>query len=224
MAPFTNKVSFDPIKDFKPILAVAASPFVITVGGTFPANSLSEFIDHVKKQPGKVTFASAGNGSLTHVSTVVFMKSAGLDMVHVPYRGVGPAFNDLLAGHVAMLSATPVELKPYLESNRVKALGVTSLQRSTQLPDVPAVSETVKNSPPIVTYNGLLAPGRTPQAIVDMLSKELIATAKTPEFRERLSRIGVESVDNTAAQFAKMIADDMEQWRGIVTELNLKPE
>jgi tripartite-type tricarboxylate transporter receptor subunit TctC len=224
MAPFTNKVNFDPVKDFKPIAAVGATPFVITVAGTFPANTLAEFIDYVKKQPNKITFASAGNGSLTHVSSVVFLKSAGLEMVHVPYRGVGPAFNDLLAGHVAMLSASPVELKPFLETNRVKPLAVTSAQRSKQLPNVPAISETVKHSPPVVTYNGLLAPGRTPQAIVDTLSKELMAAEKSPEFRERLSKIGVESVENTPAQFAKMIADDTEQWRGIVTDLNLKPE
>ena len=109
MAPFTSNVSFDAGRDFKPISAVAASPFVITVAGSFPGNTLAEFISHVKANPGKITYGSAGAGSLTHISSVVVLKSAGLDMIHVPYCGVAPAFTDLLAGHIAMLSATPDE-------------------------------------------------------------------------------------------------------------------
>ncbi len=221
MAPFTGKANFNPQKDFKPIAAVGSTPFVITVGASFPADDLTGFIAHVKKQPGKITFASAGQGSLTHVSSAVFLKAAGLQMVHVPYRGVAPAFNDLLAGHVAMLSASPVELKPFLESKRVKPLAVTSHKRSPQLPNVPAISETLK-SPSVVTYNGLLAPGNTPQAIVDALSKELIAAEKSPEFRARLAKIGVEPVPNTPDQFAKLIADDTELWRDIVKDLDIK--
>jgi tripartite-type tricarboxylate transporter receptor subunit TctC len=224
MAPFTNTVSFDPLKDFKPIAAVGATPFAITVSGAFPANTLAEFIAHVKAQPGKVPFASAGSGSLTHVSSAVFLKSAGLDMIHVTYRGMGPAFNDLLAGHVSMLSASPVEIKPFLESKRVKPLAVTSAQRSSQLPGVPTIAETVKGAPPVVTYNGLLAPGRTPQAVIDAISKELIAAEKSPEFRERLTRTGVEPVPNTPEEFAKLIADDSDRWRDIVKDLNLKPQ
>jgi tripartite-type tricarboxylate transporter receptor subunit TctC len=223
MAPFTNTVSFDPVNDFKPIAAVAATPFAITVSGTFPANTLAEFIAYVKAQPGKVPYASAGTGSLTHVSSAVFLKSAALDMIHVTYRGMGPAFNDLLAGHVAMLSASPVEIKPFLETGKVKPLAVTSAQRSKQLPSVPAISETI-NSPPVVTYNGLLAPGRTPREIVDIMSRELMAAEQSPEFRERLDKLGVEPVPNTPEQFAKLIAEDAERWRDIVRDLNLKPQ
>src|SRR6516225_4530870 len=161
MAPFTHDVTFDPVRDFKPIAGVAASPFVITVGGSFPANTLAEFISYVKSRPAQLTFGSAGSGSLTHVSSAVFLKSAGLNMIHVPYRGVAPAFTDLLAGHIAMLSASPVEVKPYFESGKVKPLAVTSTERSAQLPGVPTVGETLK-SPAVVTYEGVLAPGRTP--------------------------------------------------------------
>src|SRR5215471_17427796 len=154
MAPFTHDVTFDPVRDFKPIAGVAASPFVVTVGGSFPANTLAEFISYVKSRPGQLTFGSAGFGSLTHVSSAVFLKSAGLDMIHVPYRGVAPAFTDLLAGHIAMLSSSPVELKPYLESGKFKPLAVTDSVRSQQLPNVATIGETLKSSP-VVTYNGL---------------------------------------------------------------------
>jgi tripartite-type tricarboxylate transporter receptor subunit TctC len=223
MAPFTTNVTFDASRDFKPISAVAASPFVITVAGSFPGNTLAEFIAHVKANPGKITYGSAGAGSLTHISSVVVLRSAGLDMIHVPYRGVAPAFTDLLAGHIAMVSATPVELKSYLESGKVKPLAVTGTVRSKHLPNVPTVLETLK-SPPVVTYNGLLAPARTPQEIVDAMSRELVAASKDSEFIDRLLKAGLEPILSTSAEFAKIIAADTEQWRDIVRELNLKQQ
>jgi tripartite-type tricarboxylate transporter receptor subunit TctC len=221
MAPFTHTVTFDPIKDFKPIAAIAGSPFVITVGGSFPANTLADFIAYVKANPGQLTFGSAGTGSLTHVSSAVFLKSAGLDMVHVPYRGVAPAFTDLLAGHIAMLSASPVELKPYLESGKVKPLAVTSAARSRQLPNVSTIAETLK-SPPVVTYNGLLAPARTPDDIVAAILRELKAPDKIAAFQERLAKVGAEPIVSTPEEFARIIAADTDQWREIVRDLNLR--
>jgi tripartite-type tricarboxylate transporter receptor subunit TctC len=221
MAPFTHDVTFDPVRDFKPISRVAASPFVITVGGSFPANTLAEFISYVKSRPAQLTFGSAGAGSLTHVSSAVFLKSAGLDMIHVPYRGVAPAFTDLLAGHIAMLSASPVEIKPYLDSGRVKPLAVTSAARSSQLPDVPAIGETLK-SPPVVTYNGLLAPGRTPDSVVDTIAREMGKAANDKALLARLEKAGVEPILGAPQDFAKVIAADTEFWRDIVRDLNLK--
>jgi tripartite-type tricarboxylate transporter receptor subunit TctC len=223
MAPFTNNVTFDAVKDFKPIAAVGASPFIVTVGASVPANTLGEFIAYVKPQPGKITFASAGSGSLSHVSSAVFLKSAGLEMIHVPYRGLSAAFTDLLAGHVAMLSATPVELKPYLDSGKVRLLAVTGAERAKQMPGVPTIGETLKG-PPVVTYNGLLAPKGTPQDIVDLMAREIVAAENNPEFQERLVRIGVDPIVTTPAEFARIIAEDTERWRDIVRDLNLKPQ
>jgi tripartite-type tricarboxylate transporter receptor subunit TctC len=221
MAPFTHDVKFDPVRDFRPITAVASSPFVITIGGSFPANTISEFINYVKQRPGQLTYGSAGAGSLTHVSSAVFLKSAGLDMIHVPYRGVAPAFTDLLAGNIAMVSASPVEIKPYLESGKVKPLAVTSSERSSQLPNVPAIGETLK-SPPVVTYNGLLAPGRTPDDVVNTVAREIAKAAKDTALRARLEKVGVEPMLSTPQEFAKVIAADTEFWRDIVRDLNLK--
>jgi tripartite-type tricarboxylate transporter receptor subunit TctC len=143
LSPLTTKVNFE-TSDFKPISIVASSPFVVTVGKEFPAGTISEFIAEVKKRPGHYTYASAGPGSVTHVASLLFLKSAGLDMVHVPYRGVGPAFTDLVGGQVQMLSASPVELKPFISSDRVKPLGISSKQRSKHLPGVPAITETCR--------------------------------------------------------------------------------
>jgi tripartite-type tricarboxylate transporter receptor subunit TctC len=223
MAPFTHKVKFDPVKDFQPIGAVAASPFVITVGAEVPANNLADFIAYVKARPGKVPFGSAGPGSMTHLSSAIFLKSAGLDMLHVPYKGVGQAFTDLLGGQIAMLSASPVEVKPYLNTGKVKPLAVTGTTRSPQLPDVPTILETLK-SPTVVTINGLVAPARVPQEIVDTLAREIATAEQAPEFRERIERLGAEPVKNTPAEFAKIIADDTELWRDTVRDLKLMSE
>jgi tripartite-type tricarboxylate transporter receptor subunit TctC len=223
MAPFTHVIKFDPLKDFAPIAIVASSPFVITVSAAVPASTLAEFIAYVKSRPGQVPYASAGAGSLTQVSSAVFIHSAGLDMIHVPYKGLAPAFTDLLGGQIAMLSATPVELKPYLESGKMKPLAVTGRERSPQLPSVPTIAETLP-SPPVVTYNGLLAPARTPGDIVEALSRELMAAERSPEFLERLARLGAEPLVNTPADFARIIAADTELWRDLVRELGIKAE
>jgi tripartite-type tricarboxylate transporter receptor subunit TctC len=223
MAPYTTNATFDPRKDFKPITAVGASPFIVTVGAAMPVHTLAEFIAYVKAKPGKITFASASTGSLSHVTSAAFLKSAGLDMIHVPYRGLGVAFTDLLAGHVAMVSATPVELKSYLDSGKIKPLAVTAATRSRQLPDVPTVGETLK-SPPVITYNGLLAPARTPQDIVDLLAREIVAAEMSPDFQDRLVRVGVDPIAVTPAEFAAIIADDTERWLDVVRDLNLKPQ
>jgi tripartite-type tricarboxylate transporter receptor subunit TctC len=223
MAPFTHTMTFDPVRDFKPVGGVAASPFVITVGGEVPANNLAEFIAYVKARPGQIPFGSAGPGSLTHVSSAVFLKSAGLDMLHVPYKGVGQAFTDLLGGQIAMLSASPVEVKPYLNSGKVKPLAVTGSARSPQLPGVPTIAETIK-SPPVITINGLVASAKVPNEVVDILSREIVAAEKSPDFAGRIQKLGAEPIVSTPAEFAKIIASDTELWRDTVRDLGLKPQ
>ena len=222
LSPLTTKVNFA-TSDFEPISIVASSPFVVTVGKDFPASSISEFISEVKKKPGIYTYASAGAGSATHVASLLFLKSAGLDMVHAPYRGVGPAFTDLIGGQVQMLSASPVELKPFIGSDKVKPLAISSKQRSKYLPDVPAIIETLP-SPFVATYNGLMAPKNTPKEIIDMISAEIVAAEKTPEFLERLSKIGVEPSGTTSQEMAEEIAADMQRWRAVANDVAPKEQ
>jgi len=221
ITPFTHKVDFDPNKDFTPISIMAMSPFVLTVRAEFPANTLGEFISYVKSKPGQLTFGSAGPGSLSHLATAVFLKNAGLDMIHVPYKGLAPAFTDLLAGHINLLSATPVETKAYLASGKVKFLAISSAERTPQFPDLATIRETV-NSPPVVTIHGLLAPARTPRDIVDAIGREVAAAENTPEFRERLQKIGVEPAINTPEEFAAIIAAETARWRDVVRDLGLQ--
>jgi len=211
LSPLTTKVNYDPDKDFAPVSVVASTAFVVTVNEAFPAKTLAEFIAEVKRKPGNYSYASAGGGSITQVASLLFLKSAGLQMTHVPYRGVGPAFTDLIAGNVQMLSATPVELTPYAGSNKVRPLGISSKQRSRHMPDVPTISETV-SSPLVATYNGILAPKGTPQDVIDRISAAIVAAVKTPEFSDRLFKVGVEGVGSTPAETAKIIEADRKSW------------
>jgi tripartite-type tricarboxylate transporter receptor subunit TctC len=220
-AKYAQNVSFDE-NTFKPISGVASAPFAITVNASFPGNTLADFIAHVKANQGKLSFGSAGAGSTTHVAAVMVLKAAGLDMVHVPYRGVAPAFTDLLAGHVLMVAGSPVELKPYIDSGKLKVLGLLDTKPSPFLPGVPLVTETLKDCPPAVTYNGLLAPKGVPQEVVDTLSRELVAAGKSEEFRKRFSNAGLQPLLTTSDEFTKIFAADAKVWNDIMPTLGLK--
>ncbi len=220
-AKFAHDVTFNE-NTFKPISAVASAPFVITVNASFPGKTLADFIAHVKANPGKLSFGSAGAGSTTHVAAVLVLKAAGLDMVHVPYRGVAPAFTDLLAGHIVMVAGSPVELKPYMESGKLRALAVLDTKPSPFLPGVPLVTDTLKDCPPAVTYNGLLGPKNIPQEVADVVSRELVAAGKSEEYKRRFTNVGLEPLLTTADEFSKIFVRDAAIWNGIMPTLGLK--
>lgn len=221
--PMTNVITFDPQKDFAPISIIATSPFVITSGNLVPAKTLTEFVAHVKANPGKIPFGSAGTGNLTHLSAALFLKLAGIEMNHVPYKGIGPAFQDLVAGHIAMVAASPVEVKPFIGQPGVNLLAVTSDKRASALPDLPAIAETMK-IPSVVTWNAVLAATGTPQPIIDTLSREIMAAARDPAFTAQLDKIGVDPIVQTPAEFGKMIAEDAARWRDIISALGIKQQ
>lgn len=220
-AKFAQNVSFDE-NSFKPISAVASAPFAITVNASFPGKTLADFVAYVKANQGKLSFGSAGAGSTTHVAAVMVLKAAGLDMVHVPYRGVAPAFTDLLAGHIVMVAGSPVELKPFMESGKLRALALLDTKPSPFLPGVPLVTETLKDCPPAVTYNGLLGPKNTPQEVVDILSRELVAAGKSEEFKQRFINVGLQPLLTTSDEFSKIFVQDAAVWNGIMPTLGLK--
>lgn len=221
IAPFTHKITYDPIKDFAPVSIIATSPFMVTTDVNFPAGTLDEFIKYVKERPGMLTYGTAGAGSLSHIASAVFLKRAGLDMLMVPYRGLAPAFNDLLGGTVHMVSPTPVELKPLLEAKKIKVLGTSGPTRSSVMPDVPAIAETFPGHN-VVTWNGVLVPAKTPQDIVDALAGEILEAQKDPAFKTRLTTLGVDPAMVTSAEFKTRIAADLEYWRKLIPEMGLQ--
>jgi tripartite-type tricarboxylate transporter receptor subunit TctC len=218
LSTMTAKVNYDPDRDFTPVSIVASTPFVVTVNEAFPAKTLAEFIDEVKRKPNGYAFASAGAGTTTHAASALVLKAAGLQMVHVPYRGVAPAFSDLVAGHVQMASASPVEIKPHLNGGKVRPLAITSKVRSQQLPDVPAVSETIP-IPALATYNGFFVPKQTPQEVIDAIAKEVAAAVKTREFSGKLVEVGLEPFGSTPEEMVAMIATDRQNWLAVKGDL-----
>ncbi len=218
IAPHMQKISYDPIADFQPIAIIATSPFVITASASTPVSNVTEFIAYSKSRPG-LSYGSGGVGSLAHLSAAMFTKTAGLDMGHVPYRGIAPAFQDLVAGHIVLMSPTPVELKPFLGQG-LKPLAVTDSKRSRVLPSIPPITDFMKFHP-VVTWNGLLAPSKTPRSVIDTISKEMMAAGQDPAFLERLEKLGVEPVVHKPEDFAGIIKTEFESWGRIIKELGL---
>lgn len=215
--PLTQKVGYDPLKDFVPIAEIGANGFVITVSPAVPTPTLGAFIDYVKARPGRLNYASGGNGTLTQLSAVLFMKRAGLDMTHVPYKGGSQTITETMADHVQMYSSSPSEVIPFVGTGRLQLLGISSEARIKQLPDVPAIAEIFPGFR-AVTWNGLFAPSGTPAPIVARLAGAIAKAMQDPELIERMRNIGVEPTPGTPAQFAETLRADYALWREVVAE------
>ncbi len=224
ISPLTQKMDVDPVKAFRPVAIVGTSPFIITVRELFPAKTLGEFIAEVKSKPDRYNFASAGVGTLTHLSSAMVLRNAGIEMVHVPYRGVAPALAALLGGQADMLAASPVETGPYVDTGKLKFLAVTGPQRAKGFAAVPTVTEVLPHAAPVVTWNGILAPAATPKDIVDALSREIIKAEMSADFQARLDKIGVDPSVNTPDEFASQIARDVRVWHDSIAALGLQPQ
>ena len=221
VSPHMQTISYDPIKDFLPISIIATTPFVITINAKTPVNTLPELIAYIRAKPG-LSYGSGGVGSLAHMAAAMFTKAAGLDMGHVPYRGISLAFQDLIAGHHAMMAATTVELKPFLDAGNLKPLAVTDNKRSGVIPTVPAITDFMPFHS-VISWNGLLAPAGTPKAVIDTLSSEMMTAGRDPAFLEKLNKLGVDPVVHKPEDFARVIKDELQTWGTIIKELNLGP-
>jgi tripartite-type tricarboxylate transporter receptor subunit TctC len=193
---------------------------VLTTNADFPPKTLTELMSYVKARPAQFTYGTAGTSSLSHISAALFLKRAGLDMTMVPYRGLAPAFDDLLGGSVQLVSATPVELRPFLSSGKIRLLATSGAVRSASLPDVPAIAETFPGHE-VTTWNGILVPAKTPQAVVDTLAREILKAEQDKAFTGRLAQIGVDPAAVTPDQFQARIAADVEYWRKAIPDMGL---
>lgn len=221
IAPFTHTITYDPLKDLVAVAPVAISTFVITVGAKLPVNTLPELIEYAKARPGQITYGSAGAGSLSHLAAALFTRTAGITMNHVPYKGVGPAFQDLVGGHIAMMSPSPVELRPFLGQGTLKPLAVTDTKRTKMVPGVPSIAEFMP-SPPVITWNGLMAPAKTPREVIAILSGEMMTAGKDQAFLEKLERAGLDPLTQTPEEFTQLMVEETNRWRDIIRDLGVK--
>lgn len=222
-APFTNKINYDPLRDFAPISIIGTNPFVITVNATLPVHTLPEFVKYVKMNPHKLNYGSGGTGGFTHLSGALFVQRAGLDMVHVPYKGGAPALADLIGGQVQMYSGSPSEVLSHAKGNKVRLLAISSATRSKHFPELPTIAEYYPGHLAL-TWNGLLAPGKTPAPIISRISQEIQKAMRDPAFLARLDKIGVDPVLHTPEQFAEQIRQDVERWKTVIENAGIKPE
>src|SRR5450755_1099789 len=219
--PATRHVPYDAIKDFTPIGMIGATPNVLVVNSTLPAKTLAEFIDYVKKNPGRVNYGSAGPGSLTHLTMELFKQQIGAFMLHIPYRGIAPAFNDLLGGQTQAMFPGLAAALPHLRSGRVRALAVTGRARSRQLADVPTLEESGFKGFDAMQWYGSVGPAGIPADIVRRLNEAQVAVLKEPDLRERLSVEAVEPMPMTPQQFGDYIRSEIQRWTALAKARNI---
>lgn len=216
-----SNLPYDPTRDFAPVTLAAVTPYLVTVQTSFAANSLKEFIALAKAKPGQLNFGSSGAGGGAHLAIELFRSMAGLNMVHVPYKGAAPALTDLIGGHIQLTFSQPPVAWPYLKSGRVKALAITSARRSPALPDVPAIAETLPGYE-ATSWQGVVAPAGTPRAIVLKLHSQITRALRSPEVAERLAAEGSEAGGNTPEEFAAFIRREIAKWSKVVKEAGIK--
>ncbi len=212
-----GKLPYDPVKDFEPISLIAVLPLILVVNpAVLPVNSLQELIDYARKNPGKVNFASTGNGSSIHLAGEMLKMVAGLDMTHVPYKGAAPALTDLLGGQVQFMFTTIPPALPHVKSGKLRALCVANAKRSSILPDLPTTAEAGAPGVEASSWNGVLAPARTPAAIVQALDLQLASVMQVPEIVAKLKVDGTEPFYLPAPEFAAFMARETERYRKVV--------
>jgi len=217
-----SKLPYDPVRDFAPIVNVAAGPFVLLAHPSFPANSVKELIDLVRAQPGRISYASSGAGGQQHLSMETIRAMAGnMDMIHIPYKGFGQGLTDVLAGNVPLIFGGITATIQLAQSGKVKALGVTSPKRAKALPNVPAIAETLPGFD-IQAWYGFMAPAGTPREIVNKIHDDAVSIIKRADFQERLARDGIEPIGNTPEEFAAQIKADLASWAKVVKAAGAK--
>ena len=222
-ATLYGKLSFSLLRDLAPVASLIRGPFVMVVSASFPAKTLPEFIAYAKANPDKINFGSGGVGFASHVSGELFKMMAGVNMVHVPYRGQAPAMTDLLAGQVQVMFDPLVSSLPHIREGRLRALAVTTATRAQPLPDVPTVAEFVPGYEAGIWF-GVSAPRNTPSGIVEKLNAEINAGLADPRIVARLAELGSVPLRMSPAEFGKFLADEVEKWRKVVRAANLKAD
>jgi tripartite-type tricarboxylate transporter receptor subunit TctC len=220
-AAFAEKLSYDLIRDIAPVAAFFRSNYVMLVNPSLPAKTVPEFIAYAHANPGKINMGSNGIGATGHLAGEMFKMMTGVDMVHVPYHGDGPALTDLMSGQLQVLFATMTSSIPFVRGGQLRALAVTSATRSQGLPDVPALGDFVSGYE-LSTWAGMGAPKNTPAAVIDVLNREINAGLATPDIKAKYADLGLKTLAISPAEFGKLIADDINKWANVIKFAGIK--
>ena len=222
--PSLFKLTFDPLNDITPVIQLSQGPFLVVVHPSLPVKNIKELIALAKAKPAQLTFASSGAGSITQLATELFADMAGIKMIHIPYKGTGPALTDTMAGQVQMLFGSVGATLPQMSSGRLRAIAVTTAKRIAAAPDVPTIAESGVKGYEVILWHGLIAPKALPKPILDRVNGELNKALKTKEMLDRLAGDGVSAAGGTPEQFAALIKKDIEVWRAVVKKAGVKAE
>jgi tripartite-type tricarboxylate transporter receptor subunit TctC len=221
---YQGKLSYDPVKSFAPVSLAGIAPLILTVNNNFPAKDVKELIAYAKANPGKVNFGSSGIGAAAHLTTELLKQTAGIDMVHVPFKGTAPALTALMSGDIQMLVDVPSSLMPHARGGRIKALAMFSGKRIQGAPEVPTMAEA--GGPPLEssTWVLFLAPAGTPRDIVNRLSAETRKAINESDIKDRFNQIGIEPVGNTPEQASQFLNEEIAKWAKVINTAGVKAE
>ncbi len=222
--PHLYKMPYDPLKAFAPVAILATAPNVVSVNQDLPIKSIKELIAQAKEKPGELKYASSGVGTFMHLGPELFKLMAGVDILHVPFRGAGPALIDVIGGHTQMSFASVPSTMAHVRSGKLRAIGVGGLKRSFALPDVPTVDESGVPGYQSANWIGLIAPSGTPEPIIAKLHKELTAMQDSPELKKQFENEGAEVLRMSSAQFGTFIASELVKWGKVVQEAGIKAQ
>jgi tripartite-type tricarboxylate transporter receptor subunit TctC len=222
--PSLYKLAYDPLKDFAPVSQVTVSSYLLAVHNAVPAKSVKELVALAKAQPGGLTFASGGSGSGNHMAAELFKSVAGIDIRHIPYKGVVLALPDLLGGRVTMLFSPTVVVSPLAREGKLRALAVTSLKRSSAASELPTIAESGYPGYESTIWFGLLAPARTPATIVRKLHLETVKALALPDLSARLADLDMEGIGNSPDEFAAVIKSEIPKWAKVIKDSGIKPD
>lgn len=217
-----TQLAYDPLKDLAPVSLVGTVPNLLVAHPSVPANSVRELIALAKKRPGQLNYASSGKGTSLHLAAELFKALAGIDIVHIAYKGGAPAVADLMGGHVELMFDVLPSSMPHVRSGKLKALGITSEQRSPLLPNLPTIGEDGVPGYQAITWNGILAPAGTPNDIVGKLNAAIGRVLRTQEMKERFAGAGTDPVSNTPEQFAAFLRAETGKWATVIRSAGIK--
>ncbi|MGZ5153910.1 MAG: tripartite tricarboxylate transporter substrate-binding protein, partial [Burkholderiales bacterium] len=215
---------YDQEKAFTPVSMIGTGPSGLAVNPTLPAKSAKELVALAKAKPGQINYASAGPGSFQHLSTELFKQMSGTNIVHIPFKGGGPAMVDVIAGNTQMCMGSLLQMLPHMQSKRLRVIGTGGAKRSPTLPDIPTISESGVPGYEANNWWGIVAPTGTPEAVIARLDKEIVAVTASPETKKRLQSEGAEPLHRGPGEFGKFIKTEMNKWGRVVKEAGIKGE
>ena len=222
--PLLYQSRFDVVRDFATVSQVTAQGYVLIVHPSLPAKSVSELVQYVRANPGKLNYASSGIGSPIHMSTELFQVATGTRMTHIPFKGMGAAYADLVGGRIELSFATIISSIPHINAGRLRALAVTPPKRAAALPDIPTFAEAGVKGVVVVNWYGLIAPAKTPKAIVDRISSETAKAIQSPDMQKRLIAEGSEAAGSSPQAFAVHIRTERDQWSRVIKQAGIRGE